>query len=256
MKTGCGKAVAIIHAVALALGGLQWLLHPGSVVLKSPALRRCQRATERTWRKRFELEVLCVLVLLFAATACSTVSEGPFPRAAEPARPEPPQASSPPSAGPAVLGPSDYVTLDLKDVDLHEALKTISRQVGVNILADPEVTERVTLQLDRVPWGDAIAVIARQAKCTIVQESERLVRLSQLPSISMEFQDADIKTVLQLLAKQAGVNIIYGSDIEGKVTLNLREVPWVDALEAVVRTAGYVVVHEGGSSTTLRVMRP
>ena len=147
----------------------------------------------------------------------------------------------------------DYINLDVKDKDLAEVLRFISRRVGVNIIPDPEIKEKVTIELDRVEWRKALAVIARQAHCKVIDVDERLIRLTQPPSISMEFQDADIKVVLELLAKQAGANILIASDVKGKVSLSLREVPWQEALDAVVKTAGYTTVL--ADSTTTEIIR-
>ncbi len=151
----------------------------------------------------------------------------------------------------------EYITLDVKDKDLAEVLRFISRQVGVNVIPDPEVKEKVTIELDRVEWRKSLEVIARQTHCKIVEESERLIRFTQPPSISMEFQEADIQVVLELLAKQAGANILIASDVKGKVSLSLREVPWEDALQAVVKTAGFVTVKtETAHTEIIRVVRP
>ena len=72
----------------------------------------------------------------------------------------------------------------------------------------------------------------------------------------MEFNDADLKLVVDLIAKQAGVNVVIGKDVEGKVSFSLNNVPWRDALDTIVKTAGYVVVNgEGGSeSSILRIV--
>ncbi|MGQ9589548.1 MAG: type II secretion system protein GspD [Planctomycetota bacterium] len=185
---------------------------------------------------------------------CSGAEEGASPEAAGGgsigeyfARPERAEAES-----------SEYITFDVKDKDLNEVLRFIGRRVGVNIVADPDVREKVTIQLDRVDWRSALDVIARQTRCTIVRENERLYRFTQPPSISMEFQDSDIKVVLDLLAKQAGANIVIGSDVQGKVSLSLREVPWREALQTVVETVGYVIVKADTKtgSEILRVVRP
>ncbi len=151
----------------------------------------------------------------------------------------------------------DYISLDLKDKDLIEVLRVISHQVGVNIIPDPDIKEKVTLELDRVEWRKALEIIARQTHCKIVEDGERLMRFTQPPSISMEFQDADIKVVLDLLAKQAGANILVASDVKGKISLSLREVPWQEALDAVVKTAGYTtVLADTTHSEIIRVVRP
>ncbi len=156
------------------------------------------------------------------------------------------------------VGSSEFITLDVRDKDLREILSFISRRVGVNIIADPEVSETVTVQLDSIDWREALGVIANQARCEIVDVSDRLIRFAQPPSISMEFQDADIKVVLELLAKQAGANIMLASDIQGQISLSLREVFWREALDAIVKTAGYVIVTEETKSAKeiLRVVRP
>ncbi|MEE8141542.1 MAG: hypothetical protein V3T77_00435, partial [Planctomycetota bacterium] len=150
----------------------------------------------------------------------------------------------------------DYVTIDVREKDLREVLQGIGRQVDVNIVADPEVDEKVTLSLDGVEWRHALKLIARQTSCIIIEESPRLIRFSQPPDISMEFQDAELKVVLDLLAKQAGANIVIAEDVVGKVTLSLRKVPWRVALDTIVKTAGYVTVEEYTAATEIiRVVR-
>jgi len=209
------------------------------------------------------LRRLAPLVLVSATFACSAAPRAQVPpegdAAADGGRPA--RAAAPPSASVRISEPepepepTGEITLDLRDADLTDALRSVSRQAGINVIADPEVKEKVTVQLERVDFRSAIDEIARQARCKVVIESERLIRLTQPPSITMEFQDADIKTVIQLLAKQAGANIVIGSDVQGKVTLSLKDVPWMDALQAVAKTGGYVVVHEG-DSPSWRLMQP
>src|SRR5262245_25376872 len=62
---------------------------------------------------------------------------------------------------------SEYITLAVKDRDLAEVLRFIGRQVGVNIIPDPEVKEKVSVELDRVEWRKALDVIARLTHCKI-----------------------------------------------------------------------------------------
>ncbi len=79
---------------------------------------------------------------------------------------------------------------------------------------------------------------------------------NDVPSITVEFWDADVKVVLMLLARQAGANVVMPADVQGRITLSLRDVPWRAAFEAVAKTAGYVVVHEETDPRrTFRVVR-
>jgi len=70
-------------------------------------------------------------------------------------------------------------------------------------------------------------------------------RRSQDKLISMDFKDADIHNLLRILAEFSGVNIVAGEDVKGKVTVRLNNVPWDQALDAVVKGAGMAYVREG-----------
>ena len=54
--------------------------------------------------------------------------------------------------------------------------------------------------------------------------------------ISMDLQDAELKTVLRMIADISGYNIVAGDDVSGKITLKLDNVPWDQALDLILRT--------------------
>ncbi len=152
---------------------------------------------------------------------------------------------------------SGRINLDVKDRDLREILGFISRQVNVNVIPDPGIEEKVTIRLDNLHWRQALEAIARQAHCKIIEESENYIRFTQPPSISMEFQNADIRVVLELLAKQSGQNILIADDVKGNVSLSLRDVPWQDALDAIVKTNGYTLVrNKTANAELIQVVHP
>lgn len=152
---------------------------------------------------------------------------------------------------------NEYITIDVREKSLQEVLQGIGRQVDINIVADPGVDETVTVALDSIEWRKALEVIARQTSCQVVFESPRLIRFTQPPSISLEFQDADLKVVLDLLARQSGANIVIAENVTGKVSLSLRNVPWREALDTIVKAAGYVTVEETkGVTGIIRVVPP
>ncbi|MBM3251993.1 MAG: hypothetical protein FJZ11_04340, partial [Candidatus Omnitrophica bacterium] len=53
------------------------------------------------------------------------------------------------------------VTLDFRDADIRNVLRLLSYKSGVNIIAGPEVTGLVTIQLTDVPWETALDVILK-----------------------------------------------------------------------------------------------
>jgi type IV pilus assembly protein PilQ len=56
--------------------------------------------------------------------------------------------------------------------------------------------------------------------------------------LTLNFQDIDVRAVLQLLADTSGQNIVVSDSVTGAVTLRLQNVPWDQALDIVMRTKG------------------
>jgi type IV pilus assembly protein PilQ len=63
--------------------------------------------------------------------------------------------------------------------------------------------------------------------------------------ISLNFQDVEVRSVLQVLADYAGVNLVASDTVQGNVTLRLHEVPWDQALELVLLSKGLARRDEG-----------
>ncbi len=53
--------------------------------------------------------------------------------------------------------------------------------------------------------------------------------------ISLDFQNADLKNILRLIAGVSGFNIITSSEVKGSVNLRLIEVPWDQALDLILK---------------------
>jgi len=56
--------------------------------------------------------------------------------------------------------------------------------------------------------------------------------------LTLNFQDIDVRSVLQLLADTSGQNIVVSDSVNGNLTLRLQNVPWDQALDIVLRTKG------------------
>jgi len=56
--------------------------------------------------------------------------------------------------------------------------------------------------------------------------------------LSLNFQDIEVRAVLQLIADFTGLNIVTSDSVTGSVTLRLRNVPWDEALDIILRTKG------------------
>ena len=92
-------------------------------------------------------------------------------------------------------------------------------------------------------------IIRRTAAPPAAAASGQLGQLSQTSRqytgspVSMDFQNADLRAVLRTFAEISGLNIVIDPQVEGSVDVVLREVPWDQALDIILRAnqLGYSV---------------
>lgn len=56
--------------------------------------------------------------------------------------------------------------------------------------------------------------------------------------LSLNFQDIDVRSVLQLIADFTDLNLVASDTVQGNITLRLQNVPWDQALALVLKTKG------------------
>ncbi|WP_253445955.1 type IV pilus secretin PilQ [Halomonas sp. Y3] len=87
-----------------------------------------------------------------------------------------------------------------------------------------------------------------EAQPVTQQERERRVR-EQFPytgeRISLNFQDIEVRSVLAIIADFTGLNLVASDSVQGRVTLNLEDVPWDQALDLVLKSHGLASRQEG-----------
>ena len=75
-----------------------------------------------------------------------------------------------------------------------------------------------------------------------LSDDEKKARLNEFTyvgeRISLNFQDIEVRAVLQLIADFTDLNLEASDTVSGNITLRLQNVPWDQALELVLRTKG------------------
>ena len=56
--------------------------------------------------------------------------------------------------------------------------------------------------------------------------------------LSLNFQDIEVRSVLQLIADFTDLNLVASDTVSGRITLRLKSVPWDQALELILKTKG------------------
>lgn len=64
--------------------------------------------------------------------------------------------------------------------------------------------------------------------------------------ISVDFRNAEIRNVLRFMADSSGYNIVAGENINGRVTIQLKNVPWSEAFKSILQVSGLGFSESGG----------
>ncbi|MGK0248205.1 MAG: type IV pilus assembly protein PilQ [Oleispira sp.] len=87
----------------------------------------------------------------------------------------------------------------------------------------------------------ADGVLAINVKPITKAEKEKLAQ-AEFPysgeKLSLNFQNIEVRAVLQLIADFTGQNLVASDTVDGGITLRLQNVPWDQALDLVLKTKG------------------
>ncbi len=83
----------------------------------------------------------------------------------------------------------------------------------------------------------------------IVEDPNKLVQGSKPgyagEKLSLNFQNIDVRSVLQVVADFTGLNIITSDTVSGNLTLRLKDVPWDQALDIIMQSKGLTMRKTG-----------
>lgn len=103
--------------------------------------------------------------------------------------------------------PDSLLTLDLKDVDLKDALKIISQASGLNMVMDNDVKATVTIALKDVDWQTALDNILKTNELTY-KFDENIIRIMTLDTVKKEIETLPLATTVITL------NFAKASDLQ------------------------------------------
>jgi len=140
-------------------------------------------------------------------------------------------------------------TVSLKDVPAAAAANSRLAQ------ALPEVSESMPAE-ELTPQSTPAPREAAAPKAEAPKPKRVADIIDALPTDLEDFHaDAlDIRDVLRLLGERAKINVVYGTDVTGTITLHLTQVPFRDIFRTVLNMQGLVTEQVG--DRILRVMTP
>lgn len=127
------------------------------------------------------------------------------------------------------------VKLDVKDFATPVQFVSSSEKNGdAVIVVEPvgfydylvyQANNKLTISVKPLSQDD----VERRKKDSFAYSGEKL---------SLNFQDIDVRSVLQLIADFTDLNLVASDTVSGNITLRLQNVPWDQALDLVLKTKG------------------
>ncbi len=169
------------------------------------------------------------------------------------------------------------VLLDLSDPRIEVDIRRQGRKLVVDFL-DAKMAAELQRKLDVRDFGTPVQSVdisaagnnvhlvvdsegnwdhsAYQAEKQFVVEVRRAVedpnKLVQGPNkayngdkLSLNFQNVEIRSVLQVIADFTGLNIIAADNVTGNINLRLKDVPWDQALDIILQTRNLSMKRQG-----------
>jgi len=147
-----------------------------------------------------------------------------------------------------------HVSLRVEERALKDVVQFLREESGHNLVVIQGGDVLVSLELTNVPWRDALDLAAEKAGCVVEERTAGVLAVVEPPKVTFQFEDTEMRSIIDLIASVSGANIVMGDSIGGSLSLRLTDVPWRDALDVVVKTQGYTIVEE--QRGILRVVDP
>jgi beta-lactamase regulating signal transducer with metallopeptidase domain len=163
-------------------------------------------------------------------------------------------------------GTREVVSVEFEDTPLREALAQIADLSMTTIAIHPSAVEAglaentITMSVVDWPWEQLLSVLLsindlvplREGDVIWVYQAEDLPLQDGDPlefrgeHISLTLNDADVRDVLQTFHELTSLEFDVDPAVDRRVTVELREIPWDQALDLILRLSGLTyVVHDG-----------
>jgi hypothetical protein len=140
------------------------------------------------------------------------------------------------------LGEEPRLTLELVDLDLHEAAAALGRAAGRPIAVLGRRGRRVSLNVADLPWDLALAQVAEQCGQSVEFLPGGTAVLSTPPStpVTLTFDDTSPVRALAVLAQQAHLDVLLPPTLSwAPIAVSVQAAPAEDVLRATCAAAGF-----------------
>jgi len=146
-------------------------------------------------------------------------------------------------------------------VDIRKLVPYAIRQEGQNLFVDFNVSsfveKKARISRKKIATKIVTAKVSEKADQNVDIDNAKKSEASNMTQpvkektfnkdkiISIDFQDADIRSVLRLMAEYGNISIVWSDDVKANVTLSMKDVPWIKVLDTILDVNSLAKQQEG-----------
>lgn len=152
---------------------------------------------------------------------------------------------------PIILKEGNTLIVDLKGAAIPAELqKNINAKVLGTVLQNVDIaTQKGSARLvltQKDGWDYSVYQMDKKLVIEVKNAQEKIVdRTFKGKPLSLNFQNMDVRAILQVIADFTGLNIMSSDAISGTMSIRLKDVPWDQALDLVLEAKNLQKVQEG-----------
>ena len=118
--------------------------------------------------------------------------------------------------------------------------------------ADAQAAKRTSVKQTKLNESKSTDISAELASSTIpVPSTTSTGKVYSGRKVTLEFADAEVRKIFQLLSEVSGKNFVLGDDVTGTISLKLVNVPWDQALDIIMDTKN-LDMRDNGNVLTIK----
>ncbi len=152
----------------------------------------------------------------------------------------------------ATVAKEQTMSLDVKDTDIRDVIRMISKGYGLNVILDKDITGKVTLHLSDAPIMEGLIALATSNGWEVIKDGsvyrirKPVARKSsyidyQRGLLTIDVQNVEVSDFIKEISAKSAQSVVTDTKLTGKVSGKLYRVPFEDGFKAVLQSNNFRV---------------
>jgi type II secretory pathway component GspD/PulD (secretin) len=151
------------------------------------------------------------------------------------------------------------LSVEAKDAKLTMLIQVITQKTGLNLVSAPELKDRITISLNKIPLQNALDSILIQANCIAEKNGAvtfiRKKTSTQQPFIitfqnnllSIDAQNVPIASLTRAITEKTGISVVPNQDLSMNISIYFQSLPLPEALNILCNSNNLQLINDGQS---------